>query len=275
MAEIEQNNGGMTAGQILSRLTLLVLMIGLLISTWFFVSWLYKPGNFSFQKVELVNRLENQQSNELQKVVVKAINGGFFSLNVDLFRADIVSSLPWVKAVAVRKVWPNKLLLSISEHKPAVRWTTLGKPVQGNESGQLLSKEGIIFLPHLTKKQQQKFNRLPMLTGPVSNAEKILQTCLKISKRLTNLGIIIQQCGMNERRTWMLKLSNEMDVKLGKEQVMQKLERFVRVFSGQLKPYLNSVAYADLRYTNGFSIKWNSDNTEQVNTLEEKRREQE
>ncbi|RKZ97667.1 MAG: hypothetical protein DRQ43_02650 [Gammaproteobacteria bacterium] len=58
----------------------------------------------------------------------------------------------------------------------------------------------------------------------------------------------------------MLKLmhDNEMNIKLGKEKIMHQLERFIEVFSGQLKHYLDSVQSADLRYSNGFSIKWKS-----------------
>lgn len=259
----------------MSRLLVFLIMASLMASAWLFVNWLNKPGNFPIKKVELTNRLENQDGNELQKSVAQILNGGFFSLDVDLFRADLLSSLPWLKTVAVRKMWPDKLLLSITEHKPVTRWSSIDKGVNESKNNELLSDEGIIFYPRLTDVQQAKFNKMAMFSGPKSNAIKILETCSQISESLKILDVFVKQCGMNERRTWMVKLSNNMEIKLGKESVMQKLERLVRVFSGQLKPYLDSVDYADLRYSNGFSIKWNSENTEQMNSLVNKRREQE
>jgi len=275
MSNNKQDKSEITAGKILSRVFLFLILAGLIAATWFFMNWLYQPGNFPFNKVELTKQLENQQSSELQKAVAETINGGFFSLNVDAFRADLLASLPWIKAVAVRKVWPDKLLLSISEHKPVMRWSSVNNDFYKARGNELLSNEGIIFYPHLTDWQQEKFKKMALLSGPESNAVNVLTTCHQINEGLKKLDVAIKQCGMNERRTWMVKLSNDMDIKLGKENMMQKLKRFVRVFSGQLKPYLDSVNYADLRYSNGFSIKWNTENTEQLNTLVNKRREQE
>lgn len=225
-------------------------------SSWLFVSWLNKPGNFPFKKVELINPLENQESKELQKITARALNGGFFSLNVDELRAELVAELPWIKSAAVRKVWPNKLLVDIVEHKPVARWLSIEK--KAAENTQLLSQKGIVFSPLLTARQKQKFAQMALLTGTGSNAEKVLKNCVLINKQLNQLELAIKQCGMNKRRSWMVKLSSEheFNIKLGKDKIMRHLERFIKVFSGQLKPYISSVKSADLRYSNGFSVQW-------------------
>lgn len=235
------------------------------------MNWLYKPGNFPIRKVELANKLENQESRELQQVAANTLNGGFFSLDVEQFRANLLARLPWIKTVAVRKVWPNKLLLSITEHKPVVRWLTLKKDQQIHEvqsagEFELLSDEGIIFRPEFTEKQQLKFNRLALLTGPENSARKVLRICLQIHDNLKQLNAGIKRCGMNERRTWMLVLNNDIEIKLGKENIMRRLKRLIGVFSEQLQHYTGLVDYADLRYSNGFSIKWNSANATHTNS---------
>ena len=247
---------------------LFITLIALLVSAWIFTSWLYKPGNFPIRKVELINKLENQKSQELQQVAAKALNGGFFSLNVKAFRAEILSKLPWLKTVSVRKVWPNKLLVSITEHKPVVRWLSTDKDKKSqlkkeSRNVELLSSKGFVFEPDLTKEQQKKFNKMALLTGPKSSSEKVLQMCYQINNSLKQMQTSIRQCGMNERRTWLLVLDNGIDLKLGKDNIMQQTERFIRVFSGQLNNYIGSVDYADLRYSNGFSVKWKSDNAVQ------------
>lgn len=247
---------------IVSRLFIVLIVISLLVSSVMFVGWLNKPGNFPFKKVELVNRLENQESSELQIIAANALNGGFFSLDVDQFRADLLSQLPWVKSVSVRKVWPNKLLVEIAEYKPVVRWISAeGILINEIDHYQLLSQEGIIFEPKLTEVQKRKFNSMALLSGPKVSAKNVLKKCVEISKDLSKLDLSIKHCGMNKRRTWKLSLMQNsdvnIDIKLGKENVLQQLERFIQVFSGKLKRYLKSVEYADLRYSNGFSIKWN------------------
>ena len=259
MGNSEEKDSEAVKNKILTKLLLLMVLMVLLTSSWLFVSWLNKPGNFPFKKVELVNQLENQKSKELQNITANALNGGFFSLNVDQLRADLLAKLPWVKSVSVRKVWPNKLLVKIVEHKPVARWLSVEK---NNDSKQiqLLSQNGVVFSPLLTDKQKLKFAQMALLTGTNSNAEQVLTNCVQINKKLKQIESGIKQCGMNERRSWGLKLSsdNELDIKLGKEKIMQQLERFIEVFSGQLNQYLISIESADLRYANGFSIKWKS-----------------
>lgn len=249
-AEAESEN---TPVNIFARLFLVIIMMTLLIASVIFVGWLNEPGNFPFKKVELVNRLENQESKELQKIAAKALNGGFFSLNVDAFRAELLDKLPWLKSISVRKIWPDKLLIEIAEHKPVVRW-------QSANGYQLLSQEGIIFAPVLSDTQKAKFNQMALFSGPETSAKKVLGKCFALNENLKRLDLIIKQCGMNKRRTWGLGLTGDVDIKLGKENISQQLERFIQVFSGKLKKYISAVEYVDLRYANGFSVKWNTDN---------------
>ena len=51
-------------------------------------------------------------------------------------------------------------------------------------------------------------------------------------------------------------MSNGIVIKLGKENVMQNLHQYIDVFSDQLSKYFDQVDYADLRFSNGFSVKW-------------------
>ncbi len=249
---------------IFTRLFLWLVMMIIIASLGIVVSWLNKPGNFPFKKVELVNQLENQESSELQRIAAEALNGGFFSLDVDAFRAELVKQLPWVKSVSVRKLWPDKLAIEIIEYKPVVRWQSVDSH-SSMQAKQLLSREGVIFKPHLTAAQIVKFEQMVLFFGPKMNAGKILEKCYVISKKLTSLGLGIQHCGMNNRRTWKLNLTGfkknraiTIEIKLGKNNVIQSLERFVQVFSGKLEPYLDSIESVDLRYSNGFSVKWNT-----------------
>lgn len=255
---------------IFAKLLLVLTVITFILSLVISVNWLNKPGNFPFKKVELINQLENQESNELQLIAAKALNGGFFSLNVDEFRAELLDKLPWIKSVSVRKIWPDKLAVEITEYKPVVRWKLVDNTVQKKTNDyQLLSQNGIAFKPKLTEKQKLKFNRMALFSGPELSEKKVLDKCFEINKNLKTLDLGIEHCGMNKRRTWRLVLlplattngANSIDIKLGKDNIIQKLERFIQIFSGKLKQYLNSVEYVDLRYSNGFSIKWNTSNT--------------
>ncbi len=261
MSETDASDVVLSKGQVILRIIMILLMVGLIAGTGVFINWLYSPGNFPIRKIELVNKLENQSSRELQEVSAEAINGGFFSLNVEQFRSQLMQKLPWVKSVSVRKVWPDKLLISIKEHKPVVRWQSVNRSLNKGKKGEdesyaLLSSEGLVFKPKLTASQQAEFNKMALLKGTSENAKQIMQHCYVMNEYLQKINLNISQCGMNARRTWQLLLSNGIRVKLGKEQMLPRLERFINSLGGALKNYIDRIAYADLRYSNGFSIKW-------------------
>lgn len=250
--------------QVLLPATLIVLAV----SAWFFIDWLYKTENFPIKKVELVNKLENQESAELQTIASRAINGGFFSLDVDKFRAELLAKLPWVEAVTVRKIWPNKLLVAITEHQPVIRWTSS----INDETGlfRLLSDNGIIFQPELSSFQVEKFNKMALFFGPEMSEKKVYKTCVQLNENLKKLNDVsgsysstIKQCGMNERRSWLLTLDSGVIIKLGKDNIIQSLNQFITVFTTQLKQYYAQVETVDLRFSNGFSVHW-KDKTDDV-----------
>ncbi len=255
--------------QVLAKLFIAMTLMLLLASFVVVFYWLNKPESFLFKKIELVNQLENQKADELQKVAEKSVEAGFFSLNVADFTQKLQYQLPWVKSVSVKKIWPNKLRIFIIEHKPIVRWISveenknelLSNDLIWVKNYQLLSDQAIVFRPNLTIKQKEKFSQLVLLFGTENSAKKVLSECLAMNKKLMTIGLGIQQCGINKRRTWsiilVLKNGKNIDIKLGKDKIMQKLERFIKIFSGQLKTYINFAQYVDLRYSNGFSIKWN------------------
>ncbi len=255
--------------QVLAKLFIAMTLMLLLASLFVVFYWLNKPENFLFKKIELVNQLENQKADELQKVAEKSVEAGFFSLNVADFTQKLQSQLPWVKSVSVKKIWPNKLRIFIIERKPIVRWISveenknelLPNDLAWVKNYQLLSDQAIVFRPNLTIKQKEKFSQLVLLFGTENSAKNVLSECLAMNKKLMTIGLGIQQCGMNKRRTWnivlVLKSGKNIDIKLGKDNIMQQLERFIKIFSGQLKTYLGFAQYVDLRYSNGFSIKWN------------------
>jgi cell division protein FtsQ len=259
------------ANKIILSIGLIVVIVVTLTTTgWLVVQWLYAPGNFPIRKIELVNQLKQQRSAELQKVAVKAIDGGFFSMNVDIFRKELLL-LPWIKNVSVRKVWPNKLLVTISERRPIVRWFSIDSPSEINQtyskatdnntipntvSETLLSAEGIIFAPEVTQEQQIKFSKLPLFSGPQNNVDKILKKCLQFIQIINPINIKVKRCTMDSRHAWNIELTTRLELKMGKNEVIKRLQRFVDVFSQQLGPYLKYVAYVDLRYSNGISVKW-------------------
>ncbi len=60
----------------------------------------------------------------------------------------------------------------------------------------------------------------------------------------------------DSRGSWQIKLENGMTLKIGREHQEKRLRRFMVGYAESLKPVINNVKTIDLRYTNGFAVKW-------------------
>lgn len=73
------------------------------------------------------------------------------------------------------------------------------------------------------------------------------------SEKLQPLNQSIAQISLSPRRAWQLRLENGVVLELGKDQVPQRLARFVEVYPYSLATLPAMPRYVDLRYRNGFA----------------------
>ena len=72
-----------------------------------------------------------------------------------------------------------------------------------------------------------------------------------------NPTIPMAVCCLDERGAWELAISDGLRVKLGRQAVNERLERFIALASPMVAKRLAEISYVDMRYTNGFSVGWN------------------
>jgi cell division protein FtsQ len=73
---------------------------------------------------------------------------------------------------------------------------------------------------------------------------------------MSAVGLKTAKITMDERRAWTLYFVNDMQVKLGRANSDERLQRFVRVFKAGLNNYQSEIVAVDMRYTNGLSVIW-------------------
>ena len=78
------------------------------------------PQHFPLTRVDLKGDFEKTSKAELEAALPR-ISGNFFAADLAEVRAG-VERLPWVRHVAVRRVWPGRLEISIEEHVALARW---------------------------------------------------------------------------------------------------------------------------------------------------------
>ncbi len=178
---------------------------------------------------------------DLQLLVTDKVRGGFFNLDVDAVRLALLNE-PWVKEVTVKRIWPDALRVIVIEQIPVVRWKDSG----------LLNSSGEYFAPDITTIT----NELPLLSGPADSEVALLDRFNAMQERFKFVGFKVASLTLNERRAWSFQLDNGIKVILGRRDFEERLNRFLTLIPTTISGRIEQTESIDMRYTNGFSIRW-------------------
>jgi cell division protein FtsQ len=203
--------------------------------------WLSDPVRFPLSVVEVKGEFRYLHKKTLQAAVAPAITGGFFTVNVAAIRAA-AERLPWVYRASVKRVWPATLRIAIAEQQPVAHWGEHG----------YLNAHGESFLP----KQPADTPVLPMLSGPAGQEKKVLDQYHRVVSTLAPIGLKVQRVALDERRAWQVTLDSGVILRLGRAEPWQRLARLVRAWPEIFAGRVAELQAVDLRYSNGFSVLW-------------------
>ena len=172
--------------------------------------------------------------------VLPHVQRGFFAVDLDGVRDD-VAALPWVERVEVRKRWPDRLEVHLSEHTPVARWA----------DGRMLSEDGLLFAA-----APGAGAGLPLFDGPEARVGELMSFHSLARPLFLPLGLQVEQVRLSARGSWELVLDDGTRIEAGRGDPQARLARFARMFPQLRRDPSRRVARADLRYTNGFAIVW-------------------
>ncbi len=183
---------------------------------------------------------------EVEKAVAPFTHDGFMSADLDRIQRA-VESVPWVERARVQRRFPNSLHVTVVEETAMARW---------GESG-LLNTRGDLFVRQAAHVPAE----LPRLSGPDGTESLVAQRYLSAQGRMLEAGMRIAALRLDERGAWEMDLDSGVTVRLGRRDVEERLERFIRTASQVIAHRLNDINYVDMRYANGFSIGWRNQQT--------------
>ncbi len=234
--QLELRERGPLAGLIRPLLPLLVIG-GVLSGLWFGLM----PEELPVKRVKVESRLERIDAAELRAVIEPQVGAGLLNLDVEALRSSL-EALPWVHRASVRRAWPDAILVRVEEQRPLARWA----------DGGLVNLDGVRFAAPADAWQRA----LPLFAGPEGSQLQLSEHYREMSRMLSPLGLGIRELVLDERRAMSLQLDNGWRVLLGRERAYPRLLRFVRVYPRNLAPRQAEIAQIDLRYTNGFAVRW-------------------
>jgi cell division protein FtsQ len=192
---------------------------------------------FPLREVRVDGQLQHVTREQLKLIVGKHLTGNFFT--VDLVKArDAFEKLPWARKVSVRRRWPDRLEVVIEEHRELARWGNLA----------LVNTYGELF--HAASDSD-----LPVFYGPGDGVREVAEHYEAFTRILDGNGIRITQLVLSPRRAWQFTTDQGMVVELGREQMKERLQKFAGVYQTTLSGLGVKIAYADLRYPNGFAVR--------------------
>lgn len=226
------------AQKYLIRISLVAVCMALAL---YFLPKLPWPAILPVKRVQVAGHFVHLSPAELEKKAANIIRGGFITVNVAGVKRELLQE-EWIDEVAVKRVWPDSLMISITEHEPVALWG----------SNALISSEATIFSP-----AQASFPPgLPFLSGPQGSEEAVLERYNFLKTELQRQGREIDMLVLTERRAWQFKLAGGPTVLLGKKEVEERFNRFFSYAIPYQADRLLQAKFIDMRYTNGFAIKW-------------------
>jgi len=226
-----------------ARVPAILLMIAplLLIAAAYF--WIQRPENLTITSVEVTGDLKYLNQDSLQPIIEPYVATNLFLLEAKELETELEFN-SWVYSASLTKLWPDKLRITIHEERPIAFW---GEDSMLNEFGEIIDAE----LP-------EKVGELPVLYSPEDNGRGMVENYLNVQKWTTDLPIQISEFREDSRGSWQLKLADGLTVNIGRVQQERRLRRFIVGYRRELMDKIKTVHTVDLRYTNGFSVKWKS-----------------
>jgi len=187
-------------------------------------------GALDEREMEIVRRKLSEQ--DLSKATIRELK-------------PLLEEMGWILHVNVRKVWPDVLKVQVIKQKAVANW---GK-------GSYLNGDGQLFADEL-----QNETKLPSLKGPTGAEKRVMAQFQQLNKALQKTGLSIHKLTLEDRGEWVLQLRNAVIVKLGKENIFERMQRLIKVYQAVgLAEKVSGIAEIDTRYPNGVAVSWKDD----------------
>ena len=212
-------------------------------------SWLTDEQSLPLTSLILTGKKEHVSEDEVRSVLIDQKDRlNFFTLEIAQIQRQL-ENMPWIYSVAIRKRWPDTLKIHIVEQSIVAIWNDRA----------LLNRFGEI----IEASPDTVRSKYVALYGEDEFSNEILTTYIKINQLLKVNKFKIASLRSDKRHSSDIVLENGIALRLGQEQKLDRIQRFLSVYPLIQKKYdVAAISYVDLRYDTGFAIGWKNKNIE-------------
>lgn len=202
----------------------------------------FSDSAFPIRGIDINGELRQLHPDLIRSVSEPYAQRGFFMSDISGMQRELARD-PWVRTVAVRRKWPDRIQVDIVEESAFARWGDQG----------FLSHNGEFFvLTDVTVLHDS----LPLMSGPDNSHREVFDKYRYMAGVLAPLSIGVSELHLGARSDWRMRLDNGWQVRLGREHADHNLRRLVSVVFNVLAGRSQEVDMVDMRYEHGYAVSW-------------------
>ncbi|SFO93305.1 cell division protein FtsQ [Variovorax sp. OK605] len=211
--------------------------------------WVLRQPFFPIGGIKVDGEVTHNNAVTLRANVAPQLKGNFFTIDLARARAAF-ESVPWVRSAVVRREFPDKLRVTLTEQVPVATW--------GDDAGsKLINGFGDVFEANVAEVD----DNLPRLDGPIEQAGQVLGMYRVLQPQFQPYELSIDELTLSSRGSWKVVLDSGAEIELGRgqsEEVTARLQRFLKTVTqvaGQYRRSVADVEGADLRHNDAYALR--------------------
>lgn len=211
------------------------------------LAWVAQRPAFDFRRIEVrgsAGELQHVSQAALRAVVAGRLKGNFFTMRLDDARR-LFETVPWVAGASVRRVWPNRLVVTLTEHRALGVWS----------DGRIVADDGRLFVANVA--EAEVYGPLIDFEGPPQFAAEAVQRYREFAAALAPLSIEIERVKVSERASWSIEASDGQRIEVGRDdppgRLRERLQLLGTSYPLMLAKFGAPPSRIDARYPNGIA----------------------
>lgn len=212
--------------------------------------WALRHPLFALGGITVQGDVTHNSAVTLRANVAPRLAGNFFTVSLARTR-EAFEAVPWVRRAEVRREFPNRLKVTLQEHKAVALWGPEGE-------SRLVNSFGEVFEANPGDVEQDD---LPRLAGPEGESSQVLAMYRAIAPLFEPLELAPARLQLTGRGSWQLELDTGAVVELGRgtvDEVAARAQRFAQTLNQVTSKYgrrPEALVSADLRHGDGYAVR--------------------
>jgi len=209
------------------------------------IVWMAQRPRFNFHHIQIAGDLRHVSRAAIRGAIAGRLVGNFFTMRLADSRAAF-ETIPWVASASVRRVWPDRLVVTLVERRAVGTWS----------DGRVLSDAGLLF--NANPAEAELDGPQVEFSGPARFAVDAAERLRSFSPALQSISTRVTAIIVSERASWSLRTAAGQTFELGRDDppgsVQRRLTAIVANYPTVLAQLGGPPVQIDARYNNGFAV---------------------